>query len=140
MKTKDGCAGFQREKDWALFGNVFRPPGAINCESAITALADFASHLAKSTKTAAGAGSARSEVSESFDAFGDNVSVAIQAGHDGDPASPPVVRGREDSPVPEREYSAMSGTIDFFEVGVPFGFPAHRASDDADDNVSDPTD
>src|SRR5262245_46163732 len=140
MKAKDRCARFQGEEDWTLLSDVFRPAGPVNCESAIPALTDFASHLCQSTKAAARTRPPGREISESLDAFRDNVSVPIQAGHDGDSAAPPIVRGREDAAVPKREYGAMSGAIDFFQVGVTFGLPTYRASDDTDDDVSDPTD
>jgi hypothetical protein len=42
--------------------------------------------------------------------------------------------------MPEREDSAISGFIDFVEVGVAFRFPADGSADDGDCDGSDPAD
>ena len=140
MKAENRSACFEREQDRALFCDVFRPARAVNGEGAIPSSPDFARHLHQSSKPPAGAGAASRAVTESLDALGDRVPVAVHAGHDDNATIAPIIGRREDPAVPKREDRAFSGFINFVEVEVAFGLPAYCTSDDVDREVANPTD
>ena len=91
VKAKDCRTRFQSKEDRALLGDVFRPAWAVDRERCIPALPDFARHFGERAESSARAGSARGAITESLDALGDGVTIAVHACHHDDLSMPPVV-------------------------------------------------
>ena len=140
MKTENGGAGLQREKDRTLFRDVPRPSRSVDRECGIVASPDFPRHLGESSEAAARTGAPRGAKSEAPDALCNRFTVAIHARHDDDAAISPIVSRRKNPAVPKGENRAMSGFVDFIQVGIANRLPAHRTSDDADYEITDPAD
>src|SRR5262252_5102275 len=140
MEAEDGGSGFHCQEHRTLLRNIFGPSRAIDGERRVPAFADSACQLDQRAEPTTGARASSRAISKSPDALSDRLAIPVHAGHDDDATFAPVVRCGEDSAVPESKDRAISGLINFFQVGVAFRLPTNSAADDVDDEVADPTD
>ena len=129
VKAKDCGSGFESQNDRALFCDVFRAPWTVDREGGIAAVTDVARQFGQCAKAASGTGSTGCAISQSLNALRDRFSIQIHACHDDNATASPVIRGWENSSMPEGEYRAISGLINLGEVGVSDRLPANGSAD-----------
>jgi len=140
VKAENGGARLHCEKNGTLFCDVARASRAIDCESRVATLPDHPRHLGQSTEASPGTRTARGAIAEFLNALCDRVAVAIQTGHNDDPAVAPIVCGGENSSVPKGENRAMSGVVDVVQIGIAFGFPTDGSTNNVDGKETGPSD
>src|SRR2546425_6084018 len=140
VKTEDCGTCLERKQHRALLCDVPRTAGSIDRKRRVPSAPDFSRHFGEGSKASPGAGTSCRTIPEALNALGDDLAVAVHAGHDNDAAVAPVVSCRKDTAMPKSEDCATSGFIDLVQMRIAFRFPAHSSPHKIDDPVANPAD
>src|SRR5205823_10174251 len=103
VKTEDCGASLQSQQHRPLLCDIARPARTIDGECRVATTPHFSPHFDERSKAATGTGTSCRTITETLNALGDDLAIAVHTRHDNDAAVAPVVSGRENTAVPKSE-------------------------------------